>query len=508
MGTRTLQKHWLDLAKQLDCLTSEEQNLLELRRSELTPISQGEAELNANQIALACDVAVRNTAHLARLPADLQEDVQRVRNALAKIESREDAAGLELLQPIGFRSPLAPWRLFARGLVVFYQADYESAKSIWSKIPVGRFPERIVSYLLKSIGQSVSASVDDSWVARTRDKLFCVNEGKAIVTRISRCLADNDFQDLEKALNSLARSEAIVKSWKVQLTNLLWSRFSEIPDELVDDFCLHNNGPTWDPKWEFARLCNLRIKEPGKFVEAVHASLAKISGSGGFAPNSVRALGAAAFSRFAYSVESQVVPSVPIKNYADFACRFLLEAAKLEPSWPGLAVQIKDMLEYAPHPDFEQALHLCCEASSKPDWTHYFVGQVADRAAGMGFGRRFFKRGFERFPRAPVYHELLWSYVEKRLFVELLAKRWQQAEQLIEWASQYALPTDRWQIGWMRCILAVKRKDANCDELIEQWIAEGTERLTAYWLLEWASVPGKFPAAKKKPNSKRLVPRL
>lgn len=166
-------KHWLDLAKQLDCLTAEEQNLLELRKSELTPLVQNDAEPSANQIALACDVAVRNTAHLARLPAELQEEVERVRSALAKIESGEDVAALEMLQSIGFRSPLAPWRVFARGLVAFYQKDFESAKGTWSRIPVDRTPARIAAYLLKTLDQSVSLTVDDQLVRRTKERLSC-----------------------------------------------------------------------------------------------------------------------------------------------------------------------------------------------------------------------------------------------------------------------------------------------------------------------------------------------
>ena len=78
---------------------------------------------------------------------DVLADAKRVRDAFQKIEAKRDDVAKELLAPISFRSPLAEWRLFLRGLVDHYQGNTEQAKESWKRLSPKRPPFRIAEKL-------------------------------------------------------------------------------------------------------------------------------------------------------------------------------------------------------------------------------------------------------------------------------------------------------------------------------------------------------------------------
>ncbi|MCL2624055.1 MAG: hypothetical protein FWD31_10355, partial [Planctomycetaceae bacterium] len=80
------------------------------------------------------------------LPGTLH-DADRVRLAFEKIEAKQDEDALGLLQPIAFRSPLADWRLFLRGLIDHYHGHVEKADESWKRLSPNRPPARIAAQL-------------------------------------------------------------------------------------------------------------------------------------------------------------------------------------------------------------------------------------------------------------------------------------------------------------------------------------------------------------------------
>lgn len=292
-------------------------------------------------------------------------------------------------------------------------------------------------------------------------------------------------------------SGAFQDSWTRRLVEVLWARFVRQPNKWAGSFTLTIPGPRWDRDWELPKLVNFAFKDIDKFIDSMHAFLDKASSAGTLTPRSGRALGAVLLFGMACMLESMVEQSVPIEEYGELMSRFLLESARLEPNWAEVRGDIPRLLEYAPLPMLEDAIYLYCQSTPTACWIHFLWGKWQIDRQAWGAAEQFIKVGLDGSPRDPVYHELWWYYFEARVFAEFSAKHWSDVERLLELASKWALPGDRWRIDWVRCTLAVKRKDSNIEELFEKWIADGTERLVANWLMEWACVQAKLPAASK-----------
>lgn len=89
---------------------------------------------------------------------DIESQVVVVRQALALIEQGQDDVGLDLLRGIPRTSPLADWRLFARGLASFYQADRPLADKNWERLDQERPPFRIAATLREAADAGASRS--------------------------------------------------------------------------------------------------------------------------------------------------------------------------------------------------------------------------------------------------------------------------------------------------------------------------------------------------------------
>ncbi|MCL2624628.1 MAG: hypothetical protein FWD31_13280, partial [Planctomycetaceae bacterium] len=95
------------------------------------------------------------------LPETLH-DADRVRMAFGKIEAEQDESALELLQPISYRSPLADWRLFLRGLVDHYHGEVEKADASWKRLSPNRPSARIAARLKNLMLEKTVPSTEPS----------------------------------------------------------------------------------------------------------------------------------------------------------------------------------------------------------------------------------------------------------------------------------------------------------------------------------------------------------
>ncbi|MCL2118190.1 MAG: hypothetical protein FWH27_07160 [Planctomycetaceae bacterium] len=95
------------------------------------------------------------------LPETVQ-DADRVRLAFGKIECEQDEDALELLKSISFRSPLAEWRLFLRGLIDHYRGDDVKAAESWKRLSPDRPPARIAVKLKNLMHEKSPAAPEHS----------------------------------------------------------------------------------------------------------------------------------------------------------------------------------------------------------------------------------------------------------------------------------------------------------------------------------------------------------
>ena len=95
---------------------------------------------------------VRGEKNPDLLPENLA-DAERVRFALQIVEGKKDDEALEQLRSISFRSPLADWRLFIRGLIDHYRNEEEKAAESWKRLDPTRPAFRIVENLKKLLSE-------------------------------------------------------------------------------------------------------------------------------------------------------------------------------------------------------------------------------------------------------------------------------------------------------------------------------------------------------------------
>ena len=85
-------------------------------------------------------------------------DAKCVQEALRKIECKEDDEAIACLRPISFRSPLAEWRLFLRGLMDYYHGEDDKTEESWRRLSRERAPWRIADRLRQCVIEKPSAS--------------------------------------------------------------------------------------------------------------------------------------------------------------------------------------------------------------------------------------------------------------------------------------------------------------------------------------------------------------
>ena len=113
------------------------------------------------QMELADVFLVRGEKNPDLLPENVA-DAERIRFALQSVEEKKDNEALEQLRSISFRSPLADWRLFVRGLVDHYRNEEEKAAESWKRLDPTRPASRIVENLKKLLSEKQNSTSQDA----------------------------------------------------------------------------------------------------------------------------------------------------------------------------------------------------------------------------------------------------------------------------------------------------------------------------------------------------------
>ena len=124
----------------------------------LLPENQREDATSPEIQAELVDLFLLRGNKTADLLPETLVDAERVLAAFQQIEAKDDTEALERLRPIGFRSPLADWRLFLRGLVDHYHGDDAKAEESWRRLAPDRPPFRIVGNLRKLLQEKPTST--------------------------------------------------------------------------------------------------------------------------------------------------------------------------------------------------------------------------------------------------------------------------------------------------------------------------------------------------------------
>jgi tetratricopeptide (TPR) repeat protein len=148
----------------------------------------------------------------ASLAAELQPQFDLVVQAFAQMEAGQDEEAKATLQGIGLQSPFLEWKVFARGLLAFYQGDDVRALENWTRLNAERAPARLAAPLRFRIDAAFRVAqppATQTLLQQQSDKL----QGSTLVQALrgvqkavanERQLADA-FRQAEKLLPNLRR---------------------------------------------------------------------------------------------------------------------------------------------------------------------------------------------------------------------------------------------------------------------------------------------------------------
>lgn len=103
-------------------------------------------------------------------------DARRIQEAFKKVEAKLDVEALEIMRPIGFRSPLADWRLLIRGLIDHYNSNDEKADESWRRLSPKRPPFRIAEQLRNLLHEKQTAPQSKGFLSGFFGLFFAQND--------------------------------------------------------------------------------------------------------------------------------------------------------------------------------------------------------------------------------------------------------------------------------------------------------------------------------------------
>ena len=108
-------------------------------------------ELAADQLVLHPD---RNKA----AAPDLARDAGHIRQALEKLQAKDEAGAMETLRGLARSSPLSEWKFFVRGLAAFYRHDEAETRANWDRLDPQRMAFLIVEKLRRLTAEAAGSN--------------------------------------------------------------------------------------------------------------------------------------------------------------------------------------------------------------------------------------------------------------------------------------------------------------------------------------------------------------
>ncbi len=209
---------------------------------------------------LEADTAVVHPERFVGASAELREGARTIREAIAAVQSGDDAAGLAALREIARGSLFADWKLFVRGLSAHNRKDEAEARANWDRLDPDRAAVRIARGLRTLEASSASAEPGREHTRITSDALELRIFGAKVLEPLEllqEFLAD-DLYDAMTLLASVRRIIANIEpALAVRLTEVLVAPiFQAVHDfdyedaeALIQDFTRAAAPLPIDPNW-------------------------------------------------------------------------------------------------------------------------------------------------------------------------------------------------------------------------------------------------------------------
>ena len=241
-----------------------------LKLLENVPNSPAQARI----LAQGMDQAVRQgAAGRSLVPEALRGQFDRIIQAFAQLEAKQDDQGRAGLQEIRLQSPFLEWKVMLRGLMAYYQKDDVRALENWQRLAPDRLPARLVAPLRFGIDSAYRIAQEpqtQTALQRQWDRLQ--DEGLVVNLRsIQSTLANPEalaqaFRLVENILPALRQTQPHLVSRLASC--FYWAVVAHGQPEDKNRFRRAFGEPADDPG--FARLDALVTENLGQFEAAHH----------------------------------------------------------------------------------------------------------------------------------------------------------------------------------------------------------------------------------------------
>ncbi len=158
----------------------------------------GSPELKDQLMILAADQAVIHPERMQDVSAEIAREAGLIREALAKIHAKDDAAGLLLLRDLPRSSPLSDWKFFVRGLAAHYRGDTVETQANWDRLDSSRQSYKIAQRL-RGLARKAAAGFDDGDLEVLEKEAF----GEPVLARLAQMRTEATSQDWDKVFRLL-----------------------------------------------------------------------------------------------------------------------------------------------------------------------------------------------------------------------------------------------------------------------------------------------------------------
>jgi tetratricopeptide (TPR) repeat protein len=199
------------------------------------------------------DQAVLHPERSADQSPELRDHGARVRAALEALSAGDEAGMVEQLRMLPRSSPLADWKLFARGLAAFYRGAVEDARANWDRLDPDRAAARIARVLL---GRAEGAR--EAKVPAALEKQVFGEPVIAALEQLRELVVQERWTDAVGAIVPLKYSlRRIDPALSLRLTRVFYGSIPRVAEDLsyarakalVDRFIKVAEPLPIDPRW-------------------------------------------------------------------------------------------------------------------------------------------------------------------------------------------------------------------------------------------------------------------
>ncbi len=226
------------------------------------------ADLDASLAEQLSDQAMVRPAQVPAVYGDLLAQAARVRESLQAIERGDDQNALDLLQDVGRTSPLADWKLFARGLSAHYAGDAARRDSNWQRLNPQRVAYRIAQVVLVHCGARDAAAVEFDVTRRLRRLEYALvgDEAHRMLNDVAVAMREQRTGEVLRHFRTLVMRHAQSHTSLVTgATEILWKHLVRTGDGArLRQLMNFAPAPVLDPHWHRAEALLL---EQDRYIE-------------------------------------------------------------------------------------------------------------------------------------------------------------------------------------------------------------------------------------------------